>query len=257
MTSSNGNIFHVTGPLWGEFTGHRWIPLTKASDAELWCFPWSAPEQTVQQTIEMPVNWDTTTLIMKSLLCITFSSKFLWSVMTLKAHLLISHSTVIVVSYELYYVIIPCSTKLKGVYWYHLVRLSVRPCFCPSVDRIVSALYLLQYSPDPSHIYTSCQATSDSVSRGKFFKIKKFEVFGKFFKFVIFTLSCFDLASIMNWSILWVIMGQRGVSSERKRSSCSIWNLITAVVPHYIWGRSDGWAPMSFLIIVGFTFSWE
>ena len=44
MTSSNGNIFHVTGPLWGEFTGHRWLPRTKDSDAELWCFPWSAPE---------------------------------------------------------------------------------------------------------------------------------------------------------------------------------------------------------------------
>ena len=41
MTSSNGNIFRVTGPLWGEFTRHRWIPLTKASDAELWCFLWS------------------------------------------------------------------------------------------------------------------------------------------------------------------------------------------------------------------------
>ena len=38
MTSSNGNIFRVIGPLWGEFTGYRWIPLTKASDAELWCF---------------------------------------------------------------------------------------------------------------------------------------------------------------------------------------------------------------------------
>ena len=31
-------------PLCGEFTGHRWIPLTKASDAEIWCFLWSAPE---------------------------------------------------------------------------------------------------------------------------------------------------------------------------------------------------------------------
>ena len=49
MTSSNGNIFRVTGPLCGEFTGHRWIPLTKASDAELWCFLWSAPEWTVEQ----------------------------------------------------------------------------------------------------------------------------------------------------------------------------------------------------------------
>ena len=38
MTSSNGNIFRVTGPLWGESTGHRWIPFTKASDTELWCF---------------------------------------------------------------------------------------------------------------------------------------------------------------------------------------------------------------------------
>ena len=43
MTSSNGNIFRVTGTLCGEFTGDRWIPLTKASDAELWCFLWSAP----------------------------------------------------------------------------------------------------------------------------------------------------------------------------------------------------------------------
>ena len=38
MTSSNGNIFRSTGPLCGELTGHRWIPLPKASDAEFWCF---------------------------------------------------------------------------------------------------------------------------------------------------------------------------------------------------------------------------
>ena len=42
MTSPNGNIFRVTDPLCGEFTVHRWIPLTKASDAELWYFLWSA-----------------------------------------------------------------------------------------------------------------------------------------------------------------------------------------------------------------------
>ena len=52
MTSSNGIIFCVTGHLRGEFTGDRWIPLTKASDAELWCFLWSAPEQRVEQTNE-------------------------------------------------------------------------------------------------------------------------------------------------------------------------------------------------------------
>ena len=34
MTSSNGNIFRVTSALWGESTGHGWISLTKASDAE-------------------------------------------------------------------------------------------------------------------------------------------------------------------------------------------------------------------------------
>ena len=40
--------FRVSGPLLGEFTGHRRIPLTKASDAELWCFLWSTPEHTVE-----------------------------------------------------------------------------------------------------------------------------------------------------------------------------------------------------------------
>ena len=48
MTSSNGNIFRVTGPLEGKSTGHRCILLTKGTGAKLWCFPWSAPEQTVQ-----------------------------------------------------------------------------------------------------------------------------------------------------------------------------------------------------------------
>ena len=44
MMSSNGNIFCVTGPLCGEFAGHRCIPLIKSSDSELWCFHWSVPE---------------------------------------------------------------------------------------------------------------------------------------------------------------------------------------------------------------------
>ena len=67
MTSSNGNIFRVTGHLWGESTGSRWISLTKASDAELWYFLWSAPEQTVKQTMETQVIWDAIALIMTSL----------------------------------------------------------------------------------------------------------------------------------------------------------------------------------------------
>ena len=67
MTSSNGNIFRVTGPLWREFTGNRWIPLTKSRDAELWCFIRSGPQQMVEQAIEMPVIWDVIELIMTSL----------------------------------------------------------------------------------------------------------------------------------------------------------------------------------------------
>ena len=58
MTSSNGSIFHVTGPLWGEYTGHQWIPLSKASDAEFWWFLWTVLNQTAEQTIETPVIWD-------------------------------------------------------------------------------------------------------------------------------------------------------------------------------------------------------
>ena len=67
MTSSNGNIFRITSPLWGEFTGHRWISLTKTSDVELWRFIWSAPEQRVEQTTQTLVIGDAVTLIMTSL----------------------------------------------------------------------------------------------------------------------------------------------------------------------------------------------
>ena len=67
MGSSNGNIVRVTSPLCGKSTGDRWIPLTKASEAELWCFLWSSPEQTVKQTIKTPVIWDVIAVSMTSL----------------------------------------------------------------------------------------------------------------------------------------------------------------------------------------------
>ena len=50
------------------------------------------------------------------------------------------------------------------------------PCLpvCPSVrlivDRIVSALYLPQYQPDPLHVYTSYQTNSEGVLRVDLFK---------------------------------------------------------------------------------------
>ena len=67
----------------------------------------------------------------------------------------------------------------------------------PSVDRIVSALYLKQYSSDPFHICTSYQATLEGVSRIMF--VSKFMNlnFCEFFKFVTLTLSSFDLGSDM------------------------------------------------------------
>ena len=67
MTSSNGNILRVTNALCGEFSGHPWIPRTKASGAEFWCFYLSTPEPTVEQTMVTPVIWDAIALIMTSL----------------------------------------------------------------------------------------------------------------------------------------------------------------------------------------------
>ena len=67
MTSSNWNIIYLTEPLWKESTCHRWIRLTKANDAELWSFLWSASERMVEQTVETPVIWDAIVLIMASL----------------------------------------------------------------------------------------------------------------------------------------------------------------------------------------------
>ena len=65
--SSSGNTFRVTGPLRRESTGHRRIPLAKASGAELWRFLWSAPEQTVEQTVVTPVIWGAIVPIIVSL----------------------------------------------------------------------------------------------------------------------------------------------------------------------------------------------
>ena len=56
MTSSNGNIFRVTSLLCGEFTGHRLIPRTKASDAELWCFLWSGTEPTFAMRVAITIT---------------------------------------------------------------------------------------------------------------------------------------------------------------------------------------------------------
>ena len=57
-------------PYWSFVRGIHWSPvasLTKASDAELWCVLKSAPEPTIELTIETPVIWDATALVMMPL----------------------------------------------------------------------------------------------------------------------------------------------------------------------------------------------
>ena len=52
------------------------------------------------------------------------------------------------------------------------IGILVSPCrlsICPSVDNIMSALYLPQYYPDPFHIHTSYQPTADGVSDANLF----------------------------------------------------------------------------------------
>ena len=61
------DIFRVTGPSWGESTGHRWIPLTNTSDTVHWYFLWSAPEETAEQTIQTLVICDAIVPILTSL----------------------------------------------------------------------------------------------------------------------------------------------------------------------------------------------
>ena len=47
----------------------RWIPFTRASDTELWCFLWSAPEQKVEKAISTLMIWDAVALIMMIFQC--------------------------------------------------------------------------------------------------------------------------------------------------------------------------------------------
>ena len=51
MMSSDGNIFRIICLLWGESTGHRWIPSQRPVTRNF-------VEQTIEQTMEMWVIWD-------------------------------------------------------------------------------------------------------------------------------------------------------------------------------------------------------
>ena len=106
------------------------------------------------------------------------------------------------------------SSKLKGGYTGFTLS------NCLSVDSIVSALYLQQYLSDPFHICTPYQATSEGVLRIMFVtKYQNLKIWQ------ILLICNFDF--VLLWlviqcdSVVWVIMRRRGVSSERRRSSCS------------------------------------
>ena len=52
----NGKDFRVTSPVWTEFSGHRWIPVTRASDARF-CFIFF-DVQAVKQVDDLSMIWD-------------------------------------------------------------------------------------------------------------------------------------------------------------------------------------------------------
>ena len=113
--SSNGNIFHVTGSLWGESTCYWWIPLTKASDAELWCFLWSVPEQTHEQTLETPVIWDAILFTMTLLYCLCK----LWQII---GRLMGSDHSFVVGCVKAYNLKRTCCSGGQYMYWGHFTN---------------------------------------------------------------------------------------------------------------------------------------
>ena len=100
----------------------------------------------------------------------------------------------------------------RGVYWYHLVRLSV--CGQNRVRSVSSTILIgsISYLHILSSNFRRCVACNARfkihLTFWRIFKICNFD-------FVIFWLG------IRYDSMVWVIMRQRGVSSERRRSSCS------------------------------------
>ena len=61
--ASHGDVFCITGPLWGESASDLWgettgwlgSPLQRTSNAELWCFVCWMPEQAIEEVVELQV----------------------------------------------------------------------------------------------------------------------------------------------------------------------------------------------------------
>ena len=114
-------------------------------------------------------------------------------------------------------IIIPtASTKLKAVYTGF--TLSV----CPSVDKIVSALYLQLYSSDPFHVSTSYLATSECDSLVTFvLKFRNFKIWQ------ILQICNFDCVFFWLWiqydSIVWVTIRLRGYPQNASVLVVLVW----------------------------------
>ena len=77
---------------------------------------------------------------------------------------------------------------------------------CPSVDRIVSGVYLPQYWPHSFHIYTAYQQTSESVLWFECCETFQNLNFRNFFKFAHFTLSCVHVMwKVKSWFLIRVV----------------------------------------------------
>ena len=57
-TFSHECAFRITGPLSGEFTGNRWLTLTKNQRGRSWMFYLLLAWTGCEQTVELPVIWD-------------------------------------------------------------------------------------------------------------------------------------------------------------------------------------------------------
>ena len=69
MTSWHGEISNITGSLWGETTGPRWIPLTKDQYADFGVlFGWLG--QAVERMIDRMKIWDAIIFIWRGNACI-------------------------------------------------------------------------------------------------------------------------------------------------------------------------------------------
>ena len=93
----------------------RWIPSTKARDAQLWCFPWSPPEWTVEQTDDSSV-FNLVTAVPAVALKVAMPSAYMLMPLTPQ------EIQVLIIRGDKLSTICPIlEMKIKNKYWYVLI----------------------------------------------------------------------------------------------------------------------------------------